>query len=159
MIYFFYKDAHLIPFLNDLSAATYQGLPRHAAGRPRRLAGKRVAGARRHTFDSSSESTLLLWLGFFELFSLIFSFCSAFSLPYLALTLIRPKMAWLGIIFFNLHGYARSHNLSCLDQFIFLPYKAKERRKPIWFGLESNRGLLASYATALTTTPCNFVLL
>ena len=54
--------------------------------------------------------------------------------------------------YFNLHGYARSCNLSCLDPFhSYLLYP--RRRKNIWSELESNSGHLASQVTALTTRP------
>ena len=62
-----------------------------------------------------------------------------FKLPYLALTLVCRKMAWLGIIIiiiFYLHGYARSLNLSFLDPFYSDLLVPEERRKK--FGLSWN---------------------
>ena len=52
----------------------------------------------------------------------------------------------------NLHGHARSRNLSWLDPFysyLLIP----EERKNIWSELESNSGPLASQSTSLTTRP------
>ena len=46
-------------------------------------------------------------------------------------------MAWLGIIFFFLHGYARACNSSCLDPFNSYLLIPEERRKT--FGLSWNR--------------------
>ena len=54
--------------------------------------------------------------------------------------------------FFCLHGYARSHNLSCLDPFYSYLLIPKEN-KIIWSELESNPGPLVEQATALTTRP------
>ena len=76
-----------------------------------------------------------------------------FLLPYLALTLVCRKMAWLGIIFLYLNGFARSRNLSCLDPFNFLTSYARGE-KPFGLELELNPRSLASQATALTTRPC-----
>ena len=76
-----------------------------------------------------------------------------FLLP-LAPTLVCCKMAQLGIFLsFYLHGYAKSHNLSSLDPFIF-PALLTEKRKTIWSELESNPVPHASQATDLTTRPC-----
>ena len=66
-----------------------------------------------------------------------------FFLPYLALTLVRRQVAWLGIILllFYLHGLARSHNLSRLDPFYSYLLIPKER-KHIWFELDRTQVLL-----------------
>ena len=77
-----------------------------------------------------------------------------FLLPYLACYTTSPLdgMARNYYYYFYLHGYARSRNLSCLDQFntyLLIP----EERKNIWSELEPNPGPLASQATALTTRP------
>ena len=62
-------------------------------------------------------------------------------------------MAWLGIGF-ELHGCARSRNLSRLDPFCsYHPYTRGERLKNIWSDLELNPGSLASQATTLSTRP------
>ena len=79
-----------------------------------------------------------------------------FLLPYIALTLVCCKMAWLGIIF-HLDGYVRAQNSSCLDPFysyLLIP----EEKMNVWSELELNPGPLASrsQATALTTGPWLF---
>ena len=56
------------------------------------------------------------------------------------------------ILFYYLHGCARSRNLSCVDPFYSYLLILKER-KNIWSELESNPGPLATQATTLTTRP------
>ena len=63
-------------------------------------------------------------------------------------SLLLAGVAWN--FFKNLHGPARSHNLSCMEQFNF----PTSYEKPFGLELESNPSPLASQATALTTRSC-----
>ena len=68
---------------------------------------------------------------------------SFFYFPYFALTLVCCEMAWLGIIFLNLRGYARITQLIVSGSIYF--YLQCPRRKTIWSELELNQGPLVPF--------------
>ena len=98
-------------------------------------------GLRRQSISTPGLMLALVWLLDFFLL-----------LPYLALTLVCRKMAWIRIIRIIFYIYMVTQDHAIYHVWIhFSP--TRWVKKNIWPDLESNQGPLASQATALTTRP------